>query len=283
MKVNHIYKGDSLTILKKLPSNSVHSIVTSPPYYNLRDYGVKGQIGHEQTPEQFIENLVQVFRECKRVLRKDGTLWLNIGDTYATSNMRKIPKGYKRKDLLMIPSRLAIALQADGWYVRQDIIWAKGMSGIRREGTVMPEPVTDRCTKAHEYIFLLAKSPKYYFDAEAIKEPVVYKGKQTRNFRKGITDPFLKQSGFKKEYYLKGNRRSVWRINPSRFNGKHFATYPEALIEPCILAGCPKDGIVLDPFMGAGTTAVVALKNNRKYVGIELNHSYIAIAKKRIK
>ncbi len=281
MKANHIYKGDSLSILKTLPDSSANCIVTSPPYFQLRDYGVKGQLGHEKTPEEFIENIVTVFHECKRVLRADGTLWLNIADTYSQAGKRKLPlpKGYKRKDMLCIPWRVALALQKDGWYLRQDIIWAKGTSGLRREGTVMPEPVKDRCTKAHEYIFLLSKSPTYYFDAEAIKEPAVYKGKSIKNFGDGVKP----QNGPEKTYYAKGNRRSVWRINPSQFKGAHFATYPEALIEPCIIAGSPINGIVLDPFMGAGTTAVVAVKNKRKYIGIELNQRYISMAQKRIK
>ena len=235
---------------------------------------VDSQIGQEDTVDGYVQKMVEVFREVRRILRDDGTLWLNLGDSYmsakncapppqtvANGNARSMPTdfipanrkdqdGLKTKDLIGIPWRVALALQADGWYLRQDIIWSKP--------NPMPESVADRCTKSHEYIFLLSKKPHYYYDHEAVKEPAVY-GQE------------------------KKNKRSVWAVNAKGYKGAHFAVYPENLILPCVLAGCPQDGTVFDPFTGSGTTAVVALKNGRNYIGTELNPDYIKIAEARIK
>jgi DNA modification methylase len=277
-----ILHGCCIEILKTLEEKSVHSCVTSPPYFGLRDYGVKGQIGLEITPEEYVSKILEVFSEVKRVLRDDGTLWLNLGDSYAQnqsagdrvtkyspkqktskgtySSEVKCPVGYKVKDLIGIPWMVAFALRSDGWYLRQDIIWHKP--------NPMPESVTDRCTKSHEYIFLLSKSPKYHFDHEAIKEKgVMSKGDSAELEEKG---------------YNTRNKRSVWIVNTKPFKEAHFATFPIDLIEPCILASCPENGTVLDPFFGAGTTGIVCIKNKRNYIGIELNQDYIDIAKKRI-
>ena len=252
------------------------------------------QLGLEDTPEAFVENLVKVFREVKRVLRDDGTVWLNLGDTYnaarngghaggSKQNHKKYLQrsganvvGLKPKDLIGIPWRVAFALQQDGWYLRQDIIWHKP--------NPMPESVTDRCTKAHEYIFLLSKSPKYYFDNEAIKE-TVKKDWGTRDRTKGKYHNegtgLQPHSGLTKSYD-KRNRRSVWTVTTKPFKGAHFATFPMDLIEPCVLAGCPEGGTVLDPFSGSGTTGIVAVNHNRNSVLLELNQEYIDLAKARI-
>ena len=285
--------GDVRQKLKELPDKSVHCCVTSPPYFGLRDYGEDGQIGLEDTPEQFVANMIEVFREVWRVLRDDGTLWLNLGDSYsgsgkgpagnlgATHNERWlehkhsaiVPNGLKPKDLIGIPWRVAFALQADGWYLRQDIIWHKP--------NPMPESVTDRCTKSHEYIFLLSKSRQYYFDNEAIKEPAKYagddRGSRTDNRRGTIMNSI---SGVTAETR---NKRDVWTVTTRPFKGAHFATFPPQLIEPCILAGCPPDGTVLDPFFGAGTTGLVAQQHGRNWIGCELNPVYAEMASKRIK
>ena len=273
--------------------------VTSPPYYGLRDYGGEdNQIGQEQSPEQYIETMVDVFRKVRDVLTDDGTLWLNIGDSYYnyrkdgcipkqtfSNNRQDLPKttprrsnklvGYKDKDLIGIPWMLAFALRADGWYLRQDIIWHKP--------NPMPESVRDRCTKAHEYIFLLSKSKYYYYDQEAIKEPAKDWG--TRDRSKGkYHNPgtgLQPHSGLTKSY-TKRNKRSVWSINKKPYKGAHFATYPEELIEPCILAGSEKGDIILDPFMGSGTTAAVAKKNSRAYIGCELHEEYASLQTDRI-
>ena len=273
--------------------------VTSPPYYGLRDYGGEdNQIGQEQSPEQYIETMVDVFRKVRDVLTDDGTLWLNIGDSYYnyrkdgcipkqtfSNNRQDLPEttprrsnklvGYKDKDLIGIPWMLAFALRADGWYLRQDIIWHKP--------NPMPESVRDRCTKAHEYIFLLSKSKYYYYDQEAIKEPAKDWG--TRDRSKGkYHNPgtgLQPHSGLTKSY-TKRNKRSVWSINKKPYKGAHFATYPEELIEPCILAGSEKGDIILDPFMGSGTTAVVAKKNSRAYIGCELHKEYASLQTDRI-
>lgn len=279
--------------------------VTSPPYFGLRDYGHEGQIGLEQTPEEYIEAMVEVFRCVRDVLADDGTLWLNIGDSYAGSGKGrnadgthqeggkqgtsrgtvdgKLTKAHapscKPKDLIGIPWMLAFALRADGWYLRQDIIWHKP--------NPMPESVRDRCTKAHEYIFLLSKSPKYYYNHEAVKETAV--GGSSGN--KVRTDATVRSPHFKKGTVASGvpwegkekrNRRSVWSVNLKPYKGAHFATFPPALIEPCILAGSKKDDIVLDPFMGSGTTAAVALQHKRQYLGCELNPEYKGLQEKRI-
>jgi DNA modification methylase len=271
-----IYNGDFLEVLKTFPDKSINCCVTSPPYFNLRDYGVPGQIGLEETPEEYINKLVEGFREVKRVLKDDGTLWINIGDSYSGSG-----KGIKAKDLIGIPWMLAFALRADGWYLRQDIIWNKP--------NPMPESVTDRCTKAHEYIFLLSKSQKYYFNAESIKEPTVYPtGTRTDKKRGEFKGKYHVHEEFKhisdsfraiRDYR---NKRDVWTVSTKPYRGAHFATFPEELIEPCILAGCPAEGIVVDPFIGSGTTGRVAKRNGREFIGIELNPDYIKLATQRI-
>jgi DNA modification methylase len=263
---------------------------------------VDDQIGLESTPQEFVDSLVAVFHEVKRVLRDDGTLWLNIGDSYASTkegntngtagkvkqkagvndNARKrtIPIGLKPKDLVGIPWMLAFALRADGWYLRQDIIWHKP--------NPMPESVTDRCTKSHEYIFLLSKSPRYYYDNEAIKEPSANLGKTAIKFggnKYGDSDDPKHATKSGNEYTDAGtrNKRDVWTVSTRSYKGAHFATFPPALIEPCILAGCPEGGTVLDPFFGAGTTGLVAQRHNRKWIGCELNPEYAAIAQARIR
>jgi len=267
-----IIQGDCREALKQIDADSVHTCVTSPPYFGLRDYGGgEGEIGSEQEVEEYVKAMVDVFREVRRCLRPDGTLWLNLGDSYmAQKNVapppqtiggqrdmpsfipgnRREQKGLKHKDLIGIPWRVAFALQADGWWLRQDIIWSKP--------NPMPEYVEYRCTKSHEYIFLLSKKSHYYYDHEAIKETSV--------------------SGEEKK-----NKRSVWTVNTKGYKGAHFAVYPKNLILPCILAGCPEGGTVMDPFTGSGTTAVVALENNRNFVGTELNPEYIQLAENRIK
>lgn len=267
--------GDAIEQLKTLPDKSINTCVTSPPYYGLRDYGVNGQIGLEETPEKYIEKLVDVFREVRRVLKDDGTLWLNIGDSYAGTGSKgdyKDPKyaegrngqvvsltqsvaGCKNKDLIGIPWMLAFALRADGWYLRQDVIWAKK--------NPMPEPVKDRCTRSHEYVFMLTKSKKYWFDHEAMQEDAVS--------RSG--------AGAK---YGKRNKRDVWNCSVATTKEAHFAVFPKELIEPCILAGCPENGLVLDPFSGSGTSGIVAVNNSRNFIGVELNPEYISITERRV-
>ena len=371
-ELNKIYCGDSLEVLKTIPDNSIDCGVTSPPYYGLRDYGVDGQIGLEETPEQYIKRLVSVFSEFKRVLKLEGTLWVNIGDSYAGSskggahypectegykqstnkgmvNQKNIPGAYvgnglKPKDLIGIPWMLAFALRADGWYLRQDIIWSKP--------NPMPESVTDRCTKGHEYIFLLSKSDRYYYDADAISEPVANStvqrlsqnidaqtgsarvpGKTNGNMKavapryggnKYTRDPEIfnrTKSGNAYQFRDRRNKRDVWNyedsliiwkwlynrigedandlyndyiaesqnknnvwtVSTKPFKEAHFATLPEELITPCILAGCPTNGVVLDMFFGSGTTGLVALKNFRNFIGIELNPEYVKMAERRLK
>jgi DNA modification methylase len=298
--------GNALNI--PLANNSVQCTVTSPPYYGLRDYGVSGQLGLEQSPEEYVEKMVDVFREVKRVLRDDGTLWLNMGDSYAqggngpgseyyrdkcagigTADARalapkKAPNGYKPKDLLGIPWRLAFALQADGWWLRSDIIWAKP--------NPMPESVRDRPTKSHEYLFLLTKSARYYYDANAVREPSAdpdgWSKRCEYDFtgRPGLIMPDGKPQGIavigRREPNIGRNRRTVWTIPTAPYKGAHFATYPPALVEPCILAGSKEGDIVLDPFCGSGTTGEVSIKLNRQFVGIELNPQYIELAKQRM-
>lgn len=297
MEVNKIIQGNCLDVLKTFPDKSINCCVTSPPYYGLRDYGNNEQIGLEETPEKYIENLVQVFTEVKRVLKDDGTLWLNIGDSYAGSgrganedgkqgtNKGTIfnPEtggktfGLKPKDLIGIPWMLAFALRSSGWYLRQDIIWSKK--------NCMPESVTDRCTKSHEYIFLLSKSAKYYYDNEAIKTKMECPehDKRTRESRKRAPTKLVNgiRSG-NDSVYEYANKRSVWETTLTPYADAHFATYPQTLITDCIKAGCPESGIVLDPFSGAGTTALVASKLNRNFIGIELNPEYIRITEKRL-
>jgi DNA modification methylase len=348
-----IRHGDCREVLQTLPDQSVHCCVTSPPYFGLRDYGVAGQIGLELTPELFVEEMVTVFREVRRVLRNDGTLWLNLGDSYAASGRGgnpdesphqkqasnrgsrqffqdhlvdagvigrkwvKPPAGYKQKDLLGIPWLVAFALRADGWYLRQDIIWSKP--------NPMPESITDRCTKAHEYLFLLSKSRRYYYDAIAIREPASDTGRQngrdgrqeSEQARPPGTNPrtlaridytqprkvkvpggwdrgagahgTIHRSGRTSAEYQEvevpggRNKRSVWEIATNPFPEAHFATFPPSLVEPCILAGSPAGGTVLDPFGGAGTTGMVADRLQRDAILIELNPEYAAIADRRIR
>ena len=404
MKVDRIFNMDCIAGMQSLTDGCIQTCITSPPYFGLRDYGVDGQIGLEQTPEEYVERLVDVFREVRRVLRDDGTLWLNLGDTYAANRTyqvpdssvngnrsaeisSKIPYALKPKDLIGIPWRVAFALQADGWYLRQDIIWAKS--------NPMPESVRDRCTKSHEYIFLLSKSKKYYYDHEAIKEPLAkssharlaqdianqkdstrvpgktngpmkavasgltFGGRKGREYTPDENDPNFRNGSeqWGREYIPtpdgKANKKSVWRVSTKPFKGAHFAVFPTDLIMPCVLAGssskvCPNCGmpwkrvtekgepiqqhwapgtqdkidkaqgkhgatsimntgfthsivttgwiancacqnnngtgksIILDPFMGAGTTALVAKQLGRNYIGYELNPDYVRLAEDRL-
>lgn len=391
MELNKVYLGNSLEVIKTFPDESVDCVVTSPPYYGLRDYGtgtwiggdpncphyrtskvtentatghkgmaekgagagdaiyksvcpicgavrVDEQIGLEETPEDYIERLVTLFREIRRVLKKEGTCWVNLGDSYNSTpsgntdkwieenrdriSWRKMQKGEERpqqrkaglvkglkpKDLIGIPWMFAFAMRNDGWWLRQDIIWHKP--------NPMPEAVTDRCTKSHEYIFLFSKSQKYFFDYEAIMEPVA--DQQRTNYQSGSrkfgvnadrndndlgerskdwksktkncqydgqrpnTMHLRREQGLPDEEYLVRNKRDVWSVNVRPNNEAHFATYPQMLIQPCILAGSPQGGVILDPFMGSGTTGIVARKLGRKYVGIELNPEYQKMAERRI-
>jgi DNA modification methylase len=330
--------GDCRERLRELPDASVNCCVTSPPYFGLRDYGHEGQMGLEPTPDEFVAGMVEVFREVKRVLRDDGTLWLNIGDTYnnnpSTSDIPRADQGngsgafsippekhmlanrakankaqpliervIKKKDLIGIPWLLAFALRADGWYLRQDIIWSKP--------NPMPESVRDRCTKAHEYLFLLSKGPRYYYDAEAIAEPAIYGGDwagssfdngKTAQHQLGRSQKSDRRAGNGRFTYngkrqggegtgqeafvaIKEtrNKRSVWEVATQPFSEAHFATFPISLIEPCILAGCPKGGTVIDPFGGAGTTAMAASKHGRDAILVELNREYALMAERRLR
>lgn len=287
--------GDALAVLRRLPAGKVNCCVTSPPYFGLRDYGHDGQIGLEPTPDEYVAKLVTVFREVRRVLRDDGTLWLNIGDSYANDGKwggssggkhvkelhgdtgvgrGKKSTGLKPKDLIGIPWLLAFALRADGWYLRQDIIWHKP--------NPMPESVTDRCTKAHEYIFLLSKSERYFYDCDAVREAAVQAGR-VRNDKVGGNkgDKVNHSPGSQFIGSETRNRRSVWSIATKPYSGAHFAVFPPALIEPCVLAGCPEGGTVLDPFSGSGTTGEVAAKHGRRSILIELNPTYADLAVQR--
>ncbi|HUX23441.1 MAG TPA: site-specific DNA-methyltransferase [Burkholderiales bacterium] len=264
--------GDALVMLKTLPDQHVQSIITSPPYFGLRDYGIAGQIGLERTSEAYLQALVEVFREARRVLRDDGTLWLNLGDSYSAD-----------KQLQGMPWRVALALKADGWYLRQDIIWHKP--------NPVPESVKDRCTKAHEYIFLLSKSKWYFYDADAIRQPYAEKTKTTWGCEfKGRDDGtglvaagnMASDIAMHKPHPKGANRRSVWTIAPTRHAAAHFATFPVELVEPCVLAGALAGGLVLDPFAGAGSTGVAALKHGRRFLGIELSPAYAEIARARL-
>jgi len=326
-----IYEGHVLVVLDILPDRYVQTVVTSPPYWGLRDYGAHGQLGLEKTPQEYVDTMVRVFREVRRVLKDDGTLWLNLGDTYNSGggtvgagkavytncarvkNIRETIDSLKPKDLVGIPWRVAFALQADGWYLRSDIIWSKP--------NPMPESVNDRPTKAHEYLFLLSKSERYFYDGEAIKgegsmasiqrinQPTF--AQQTggpkdpqngnRSHRKALVN--LKRATDKQRGHgrrhdgfndrwdsmtkeaqcnLRVNKRSVWTVATQPYPEAHFATYPPKLIEPCILAGSRPGDVVLDCFHGAGTTGVVAQKFGRRYVGIELNKKYINMSLKRL-
>lgn len=311
MSVSKIICGNSLEVLKTLSDNSVDMCVTSPPYYGLRDYGENGQIGIEQTPQEYIDHLTDIFMEVYRVLKSTGTLWINIGDSYAgsgkgpmslavagngknstlyekNSKVHEVPKtwdGIKPKDMIGIPWMLAFSLRSKGWYLRSDIIWHKT--------NCLPESVKDRPTKCYEHIFLLSKERKYYYDYKAIQEPLKQVSKE--RYKRGRSDHSkyagegLQQninrqrddfSMFDQEYKRK---RDVWEVSTNTFKmDEHFAMYPEKLIEPCILAGSEKGGIVLDPFFGSGTTGVVAKKHGREYIGIDINPKYCAAAEKRI-
>ncbi len=317
-EVNKVYHTDALTLLKAMDSESVNCVVTSPPYFGLRDYGADGQIGLEPTPREYVEALRKVFAECRRVLRNDGTLWLNLGDSYATSGgnrkgglegmeadgVRKggfKPQGFVNKSLIGIPWRAAFALQDDGWILRDEIIWHKP--------NPMPASVTDRTTRAHEQVFMFSKSQRYYYDQDAIKEPAKNWGERDRSNGKytsgdapikgGVHTGLkgtAKQSQLGKRTYtgfnerwdaqaeepLFRNRRSVWTVSTVGFPGSHFATFPEDLITPMILAGCPKGGVVYDPFFGAGTTGLVAQKLNRNWIGSAVNAEYVELARYRI-
>lgn len=312
-KQYRLIKGHALDVLRSLPDKTIQTCVTSPPYFGLRDYGCDGQIGLESTPDEFVKSLVSVFAEVHRVLRDDGTVWLNLGDSYAAqrggssmpaetlaggksgkgdkqshrghdgsaghAHRNASAIGLKHKDLIGIPWRVAFALQHYGWYLRQDIIWHKP--------NPMPESVTDRCTKAHEYIFLLSKSEKYYFDSESIKEESKSKSVGIRFGGKKYGDnndpKYATRSGNVSKEYPKANKRSVWSVPTKPFRGAHFATFPTELIRPCILAGSRIDDIVLDPFNGSGTTGFVSMEERRKYIGIDINQEYLSMAEERIK
>lgn len=315
-------------MLSSIPSKFINCCVTSPPYFGLRDYGIDGQIGLESSPDEYVEKLVAVFREVLRVLRDDGTLWLNLGDSYANDGkwggstggkhvkglhgepVGRIKKhtGLKSKDLIGIPWLIAFALRSDGWYLRQDIIWHKP--------NPMPESVTDRCTKAHEYLFLLSKSPSYYYNHSTMQEPAVngasgsssFNTSKTGEHQLGRSSSKPRTSGNKSHKYvtaydnsdieehrtkaglmkvantpwLTRNRRTVWTVATKPYREAHFATFPESLVEPCILAGSPIGGTILDPFAGAGTVGVVAKRHNRDFFGIEINPEYVALAEARI-
>ena len=318
MTTQRIIPGDCIEGLRTLPHASVHCCVTSPPYWGLRDYGHDGQIGLEATPDAYVARMVEVFREVRRVLRDDGTLWLNLGDSYcggggyapdAPCNQRRAegeswgamnafsvregearkkarpgytPPGLKAKDLVGIPWRVAFALQADGWWLRQDIIWAKP--------NPMPESVRDRCTKAHEYVFLLTKSERYFYDAEAVKEAFADERQgNPGNYKNGYSggagrnDGDTKGRAWNEDGKATGrNRRSVWTVTTKPYSGAHFAVMPPDLVEPCIKAGCPEGGTVLDPFAGSGTTLAVAAELGRNAIGCEINPDYITLAEQRI-
>ena len=311
-----IITGDALEVLKTIPDACCSTCVTSPPYYGLRNYGEEGQIGLEETPGEYIERLVEVFREVRRVLKNDGTLWLNIGDSYANDGKwggssggkhakalhgktgvgrRKKHTGLKPKDLIGIPWLLAFALRADGWHLRADIIWQKP--------NAMPESVKDRPTRAHEYVFLLSKSVRYYYNAEAIKEPAVgFPGSQNPNARRrGNTKTFRGGNAYTHDQAAensasvereshglvpnetgKRNRRTVWTIATRPYKGAHFATFPEELARPCVLAGSRPGDTVLDPFCGSGTTGAVAIQEGRDFIGIDINPEYIKLSEQRI-
>jgi DNA modification methylase len=322
-----LYRGDALEVLQRLPDQHVHCIVCSPPYWGLRDYQVEGQVGLEETPQKYVAKMVEIFAEARRVLRNDGTLWLNLGDSYASNwgSGRKASwissnsgedegRGWgvetalppnmwrgttiKPKDLVGIPWSVALALRDDGWYLRRDIIWAKP--------NPMPESCRDRCTTAHEYVFMFSKKSSYYYDADSIREPYHYDGRKVTTVqgregsiqhRNGERWPGIGRASHAARAAATGhghdesepmeigvgrNKRSVWEVTTKSYPEAHFATFPEDLIEPMIKAGCPLGGTVLDMFMGSGTTALVARKLGRKSIGIELNEEYCDLAAKRL-
>lgn len=311
-----IRQGSCLDLLRAMPDGSAQCCVTSPPYWGLRDYGHEGQLGMEPTPDEFVANLVAVFAEVRRVLRDDGTLWLNLGDSYAarlrqsgaehagelsrssggvlTSVNRPLPVGFKEKDLVGIPWLTAFALRADGWFLRSEIIWAKP--------NPMPESVRDRPTKAHEQVFLLSKSARYFYDAEAIKEPATTHGYDGGDYappgqRPNMGNRARSGHGIRPSDNRGGgqgngtiefdaarrNKRSVWAVSSQPFPGAHFATFPPKLIEPMILAGSRPGDTILDPFSGSGTTGMVALRHDRSYIGLELNPEYVELSRDRIR
>ncbi len=307
MDINKIYNMDCITGMKLIPDNCIQTCVTSPPYWGLRDYGVDGQLGLEQTPEEYVNKLVNVFREVRRLLRDDGTLWLNLGDSYASGGRggggsyatersawkskskvkgwRSAPAGLKNKDLVGIPWMVAFALRADGWYLRSDIIWDKP--------NAMPSSVRDRPTRSHEYIFLLSKTSRYFYDADSIREPQKTKDPKQLTFKRVKAKHSKPIPGQSKTTHrddredsienAKGrNKRTVWTISTKPFTGAHFAVFPPELIKPCITAGTHEGGVVLDPFMGAGTTALVAKQLGRNYIGFELNSDYVRLAQDRL-
>ncbi|HHV3270277.1 TPA: DNA-methyltransferase [Streptococcus agalactiae] len=309
--INTILCGDALEMLKNFPDESISCCITSPPYYGLRDYKSHGQIGREKTVEEYLDRLVQVFRQVRRVLKKDGTCFIVIGDSYAGSGggkgQYKDPKypkgrngqnpsitqkvlGYKSKDLMGIPWRLSLRLQDDGWYLRSDIIWHKE--------NAMPEACRDRPTRSYEHIFLLSKSPKYYYDFDAMAEPMKEVSKKRYMRGRSAYNKYLNEDAginvqkinkARKYGEYKGdnipqfrNKRDIWTINTVSFRGEHYAAFPPKLAEICMIAGSPKGGLILDPFIGSGTVGFVALMQDRKYIGIELNEEYVSLAKKRI-
>lgn len=312
MELNKIYQADSLQPWP-VEKSSLHCIITSPPYWALRNYGIAGQLGMEKTPEEYVANMVQVFRHAREALRDDGTLWLNLGDTYiggkgangasaaysrhtdyinkkalvntAPGEFRPNDRPHpflKPKDLVGIPWRVALALQADGWYLRQDIVWNKS--------NAMPEPVTDRCNKSHEYIFLLSKCRKYYFDWKAIREPAVSDHGSGNGFQRDARLSFKNPDGTNRGNAepWKGvggmrNKRSVWTHGVAHGQETNNAVFPAGLIRDCIKAGCPAGGTVGDPFMGRGTTALAARAEDRNYIGLELNPADIKKAETRLK
>ena len=297
-----ILVGDALDRLREIADGSIQTCVTSPPYWGLRDYGDDDQLGLESTPTEFVEKLCEVFDQVWRVLADDGTLWVNLGDSYAGASLSRasnngragygkpregtfsrLGDGLKSKELVGIPWRFAFAMQDRGWYLRQDIIWAKP--------NPMPESVTDRCTKSHEYIFLLTKNPRYYFDSEAIREPLAESSlSRLAQDIDGQTGSARANGGAKTNGNMKAlgdpeagrNKRSVWNVGVASFKDAHFAVYPTALIEPCVKAGSAEGDTVLDPFSGSGTTGEVALKLGRNYVGCELNPHYAQLSEHRL-
>ncbi|OJV52293.1 MAG: hypothetical protein BGO31_05535 [Bacteroidetes bacterium 43-16] len=303
---NKIYTGDCLEGLQKLPDECVQCCVTSPPYWSLRDYRIEEQIGLETDPEIYVQRLIAVFNEVRRVLKPDGVLWLNIGDAYWNQEKQNMSAGYRKygnkasqkrkihrsrfgtktnsrrfelksKDLIGLPWMLAFALRQVGWYLRQDIIWHKT--------NPMPESVRDRCTKSHEYIFLLSKNQKYYYNHHAIKTDVKGENHHDRTARPAVkarNERWVNTIRKVRGPYLKANRRSVWPVTNKSFEGAHFAVFPPGIPELCILAGSREGDVILDPFMGAGTTALVARRHGRKYIGFELNPDYVDIAQKRL-
>lgn len=298
MNKAEILVGNALKGLQQLPDGGVRTCVTSPPYWGLRDYGTDEQIGLESSPSEFVENLCKIFDEVWRVLADDGTVWVNLGDSYAGASLSRasnngragygnpregtfsrLGDGLKHKDLVGIPWRFAFAMQDRGWYLRQDIIWAKP--------NPMPESVTDRCTKSHEYIFLFSKQPKYFFDHEAIKEEALTEPSARDKNAEGYQADYPKGDRFSPGERVFGadgkkNKRSVWTVGVASYKEAHFAVYPPALIEPCIKAGSAEGDTVLDPFSGSGTTGEVALKLGRNYVGCELNPDYAKLSERRI-